>query len=556
MQSNSNGVTAGVSPTRSVATVGGGAKGAAGWSSSLSRSWHALGGTPAVALFLVLVTLLLGGVLAYAFDWGIAEDYLMVDWYRRLVVTGEWSVVDLLPLRNGAHPLAFQALISTITIHLLGVHFSAIVILNAIVIAATIASLYVLMAPALRSMWAKLGLMLSTAFFLFHPSQTNHILWAFEIGWFLVTLFLVLALAAAEKERATGLLLAAVFCLLATFCSAQGAFVWLAVAAQLSLSRRRAALVFLGGFLASAVFAGGGQGGLTAQLLAVFSDFPGSVLYLLQLLGTVFGIRSNLFTAAAGTVAAILAAAALVVLFRSYPTPTRYERVAAGLLVYSIGATLGFALGRFQFGIEWAMHIFHATPLVSGIYLVPLLMAVRRADAATEWKRVRRPELLLVGTFCGASVLAALPYAKTRAEEAQTFRALGMRTHCYQGFAPYLAAEFIGLAKAPHALVLVTDNWSLLAPLCRPDVPERASALQMLPSEFERRIRENPALEEPLHDLWNVYGYRVDLQRAFPLSDPRTPQRLIQFARNNAQSGSQYETSILEKHARAYLEIR
>ncbi len=514
--------------------------------SSCPSPFERMGAAPALFIFAALLAPVFALVAVYTYDWGQAEDFLMVDWYRRLFVSGEWTLIDLFAIRNGPHPLALQAAAAVLTFHVFGVHFSAIVILNALVIAATVVLLYAIAAPELRNLWAKLLVMASLALLLFHPAQANHLLWAFQLGWFLVTLLLVSAFFAVEKSGASGVPLAAFLCTLATLCSAQGAFVWLGVLTTLLLARRwvSAGCFFLGFAISIALLGAGGDSLSSAPKLHAFG------IYVVRLLGTMFVVRDASFSLWVGLVVAAVVVALSVSVVRSANIAPRVERVAAGLVVYSAAATLGFALGRYKFGIEWAMDRFHATPLLTGLFLGPLLVMVSRADAGKGWTSAWRLVMLLFVAFCGASVLSSLPYAGTRAAEGQVARALGMRATCDKASPSYLAPQFNGI---PHAPALVSDNWSLLSPLCKAQVPLRAYALQVLPDEFQRLVRGNGSFEEPLKNLWNVYGYRFDLQRAFPLTDLETPRRVIEFARNNANTGTLYETAVLKKHESVYL---
>lgn len=210
-----------------------------------------LGGTDAAVVYIALVAACMVFLVNASFNWGQAEDFLMIDWYRRVVLTGEWGAIDILSVKNGPHPLAFQVALVVGFYSLAGPGFTSVVVLSGVIVAATALAAYVTVADDLPTRGQKLLALCALVVLFFHPAQTNHLLWAFEVGWFAIPLFLVLALLALQRAKGVGPYLAVLFCLLASFSSGHGAFTWLAVAVLLALQRRLLwAWVFVVGFLA------------------------------------------------------------------------------------------------------------------------------------------------------------------------------------------------------------------------------------------------------------------------------------------------------------------
>lgn len=271
--------------------------------------------------------------------------------------------------------------------------------------------------------------------------------------------------------------------------------------------------------------------------------------YCVQIVGFIAGARTPQAALWAGAVGLLLVSALLGAhsrqLFRSANGARldATQRIGAALVLYGCCATLSFALARSKFGIEWALDRLHAAPLVTPIFVGAVVLALSPA-LGKRWHLLMAVPVLL---FVSASFFTSMPYAFTRADEGQVARAVGMRLSC-SGADRALKLEFNGLGGHRFPPTLVEDNWQLLNSLCTTRIPVRAYALQVLPTEYQALIVKQPDVEEALRDLWRVYGYRFDLQRAFPLSDSSTPKRLLDFAKHNAKSGSKYETAVLQKH--------
>ena len=116
------------------------------------------------------------------------------------------------------------------------------------------------------------------------------------------------------------------------------------------------------------------------------------------------------------------------------------------------------------------------------------------------------------------------------------------------------------LLNSIHGLSLdeeiVKRNMKALKGLCGRDMaPEKIARYAVYPARFLELERRNPSWSPALHALWDVYYVRLDLQRGRPISDPATPDQLLQFAADNARAGSQFENAYLAPYAQDYLAI-
>lgn len=491
-------------------------------------------------------------VVGRAFDWPAADDFLLVDWYRKFFITGELSLGDVLAIKNGPHPVGFQALVTVLLFKVFGVSFNLLVGLNILIAAACglLVSAVVLSDSASRpGRWITPVLLM--AVFL-HPNQMNHLVWPFELGWFMVTLALVTNIVLVEFRGARAVPWVAVVCLLGTLSTGQGGFLWLLAAFHFLLLGGPRRYLTAGGFLAAFVAVSAYLTSSTGEVSGLMKDGVGGlILYFAQLFGGVFGVRGTRSTWVLGALvlafALGLSGAALARNRASRPT----ERAGMVLVAGALLMAAGFMLARYKFGIVWALDRFHAAPLLVPVLAGIVVLASRYLESGASLGG--RGLALLAQAGVVASVVTAAGYATERFDEQITARGFGMAVVCDKQDDAYLEIAASGLAE--WSFFLVTHNREALAGLCTDALPADSRALLKPPDDFAGLIARDPAVADGLTALWRVYQTHGDLQRAFPVRQPDLGRNLLMFASNNARSGSQYEKDILGPHADVYIRL-
>ena len=322
----------------------------------------------AIVLFLIFI---LKFISQFTFDWPHVDDFNMIDWYRRYFVTKEWSLLEIAKVQNGPHWQGGQALLSVLLFKIFGVGFSYFVYINIAVIVSSATLFFLVIGREFELEKARLFALIFIFFIFFSPVQADHILWPYELGWFLVNLSLIANITLIERLKTGALIYVVIISAFSFTMSAQGAFLWLAAALQFSLlpitNRRKfltTAINALGFVICYATLRYGSEEGR----LPTFGQLPEFAVYLLQLLGSGFGIRN---TAVCFVLGLVIFSSTIVVLALSYRRH-RDEgtfRASSALIFASAGFIAAFGVARFNLGAPWAMHTFHAAPLVVIWYL-------------------------------------------------------------------------------------------------------------------------------------------------------------------------------------------
>jgi len=373
----------------------------------------------------------------------------------------------------------------------------------------------------------------------FQPTQINHLLWPFELGWFMITFLLIMNICLLEWLRAHGLLLVALSCLVATFCSAHGVFLWLVAAAHCLLLRdigRRFvwAAFLVAAFIVAVALVSDARDASVAWLQA------GEISkYFIGLYGSLFGTRDMPLLLALGvTLLGMLAACGLALV--RYPLG-RIERTGLILVLGSLMFVAAFSLGRFKYGLPWVLDRFHAAPLLMPFGLGLALLSLRIFDIPAFSKAIA----IFPCLFLLASTVTSAPYALQRARESLVSRALAMRL----SYMPGIDESMVIAANSLQGNVnTIRRNLPTLQPLCAAAVPKEVDALLKFPQAFADMIVANPEATKPLHALWDAYITHNDLMRAFPIADPQSPLRLLAWAHGNARSGSNYGNGLFREY--------
>jgi len=500
----------------------------------------------------LLVALFIGFTEDRIFNWGQAEDFVLVDVYRRFFLVGDLSIVDILSHKNGPHPFGFQLLLTIFLFDFIGVNFNALVVANIALSGscAVFLSGLVCSNPCSRYVKFVTPVLLSAVYL--HPSQMNHLLWPFELGWFMVNLSLVVNLVLIERLRAGALPWVVTVCLLGTFSTGQGAFLWLLAGFHFLLIGGQRRYLTFSGFMVVFV-------GLSAYLSLSSGEVSdlmkggvgGLIVYYVQLFGAVFGVRdpTNSFILG-GLVLGCALGLSFNVLLSEQPLCS-HERVALVLVAGALIMAAGFTLARYKFGIAWAFDRFHAAPLLVSLMAGIVIFSTRCFEKNVSM--IKRCVFILAQIALVLSFQTTLAYASERLEMQSVFRAFSMALECSKADDPLLQTSAAGLGKT-H-LHLLSDNREILSQLCSDELPPNTKALLKVPVEFTAQMLREPSSKEGIQALWRVYQMHGDLQRAFPVQQLDLARNLIMFASNNAKTGSQYEKDILGPHADLYVRL-
>jgi hypothetical protein len=359
---------------------------------------------------------ILAGMLClfYSTNWPRAEDLQFID-HLRTAEQGLRSWASLLVTSwNVDHPVGLQMVLVTALWQATGINFIAISIANYAILTAT--ALLLLWATKDETKRAFLVPAILLPLAAFHPSQMNHLIWPYEMGWFLITFILVLNAVAIERFR-WPVLWATLGCALASYASAHGRLLWLIAAAHvLAATRNRSRLLIATAFFTVFI--------LFATTSPRHTDTPDLltlIMYILRLPGSLFGIRSEPWLLLCS---ALLIAPLACLLAKSRNTPA--TRISAALILASALFIAAFSVGRAIHGLPWALGRFHATPL----FVPAMFGAIILAGTAIGSGGLRRwigAALCLIFT---TSATTALPYARQRGLENLAFSKTGRRLVC------------------------------------------------------------------------------------------------------------------------------
>jgi hypothetical protein len=276
------------------------------------------------------------------------------------------------------------------------------------------------------------------------------------------------------------------------------------------------------------------------------------LVYVVSLIGGTFGIRDPQLIFLLGTILLLFVFIYGLLLWHR-PMLSAADRIGSVLIFASLLMTLAFAFGRHQFGLPWVLAAFHAAPLLVPLLVGLTILALATLDGLPEYKCLLWVAPL-PAVFIFVSFVSALGYATERGEQSRTQRALAMHFSCHSGTSDYVRSELNSLPG--NNLELLDRIFPLVRHLCGQNLPERARILVTFPQPFNALIVANPTYEKPLHDLWEVYITHFDLVRAFRIADPTGARGLLTWARNNARTGSLYESQMLKQHEPFFKDLK
>ncbi len=481
-----------------------------------------------IVLFLVVAVAMCGFYWPYVYRWPRADDFFLIDWFHQFG-TGDISVQGLLNLSVNNHPVGALAISAVGLFTLFGPDLRILLALQFLALLSSAA----LPAIALRretGIWIFALLPLLA----FHPMQTTHLLWAFELCWATITFCLVVSLLLLEIWGVTGLALAIIPCIVAMLSSAHGSAVPVVLAIQsltlpglARIKRISWAAAFVVIFVAGRLLLPGGDRPIQVHV----SDFFELIGYAVQMVGATFGSRNPALLWTLGLISLMVCFVSLV-LAAKQPSQRTF-RVCALLILASTAFVSLFTIGRYQYGVPWALSHFHIAPLFVPYWLGmgALALANLRSKQISTMIVGAASLALLLGSWIGSSLDGFW-----RARESYAFRALSMERACRGGQPDYLLA---GLSALGPNVGIIHASWPILKTLCAKDIPAAAAAFD-LPASY---------IGDGFRTLWNVYSYRGDLRAAFPVDDPATPCRLARWSAHDAATGSNYEPRILRPFA-------
>ena len=491
--------------------------------------------------------------LAYAVDWPHVDDFNSILWYDDVVNHSKLSLGYLLRITTLSHPLASQGLITIAVFLLGGVHIKNVILLNALMIAATSA---ILSAVLLRHLGRSVGVMLGCIALLlvfFHPLQMNHMLWAFELGWFLINLLLVSNAALIESKVKLRLFLVFLLCVVGTFCSAHGAILWLAAALQLALrsikDTRWWILAFTAGFMANAAYVWTLAPQDVVPLRA--NELIGYMRYFAQLIGVLFCQHDHSAVLYNGV---CLLALAAVLMARSFAgrKGSPVCRITFVLIASSLIFVALFERGRYQWGIDWPLGEFHMAslviPLYAGVFVGSLQWLVLHRDSA-PW---RRALISIPCVYLLAGTLSSIHYGREFARESQVRGEIARHYACDPTASDYVIFQRnLGIQYKKGYL----RARPLLSHLCAIPDSRRTRATLTYPAYFIRLADEQPEMADALHALWQVYVAHYSLPFSYPPTDVNRGEDLVRFAVDNARAGSTTAPEMLKSYEGVFLRL-
>ncbi len=501
-----------------------------------------------VALFLAIS---FGTATVYAhfsFNWPQAEDFFILDWYRRAFVVSDLRISEIIGWANGPHPIGALVLLVLGIEKIFGVGLTAVLLVAYGMLICSAAALAWLASRDLPEVGLKIAVWAILPLAIFHPMQTNHLLWPFEICWFLITTSLVLSLVLNEVGGRWGPWLSIMPCVVAMFSSAHGSLLPLFMVVQLLLlphlgrvNRSILVAIYLAIFVAGRIWLPDyGRPFSWPQNVGIGAF----LIYCFQLVGGMFGYREPRLVFCLGVLTVVICAIPLFFVRSSMKPSAR-----VGLLLVLAGTLFvgTFALGRVAYGLPWALSGFHVAPLMAPFWLGTILISANVISRRWEWQ-IKVPAFLAI-MLIAISILTSAFDAHARAVNIRINRAIGMVKTCEGNSPDYLLAAVNAL---PGNLYLLRSTEPLLRQyLCTREIPASVRGL-IFPESYKSLVGENSELEGPFATLWNVYISHGDLMQAFPIEKASTPCNLATFAFRNAQSGSKYEPALLGPHAEVY----
>lgn len=515
---------------------------------------RALGITLGTGAYIAVVVRIFRFLSTYAVNWPHIDDFISIDWYNDIVNKGMLDVHYLLyTAHDNIHPLATQALISTAVFDARGVDYKFLIILNAVVVLSSALTLSYLSFKFMGVRFLTVLESFALLLVFFHPIQISHLLWAFELGWFLVNMILVVNAALIESSLKYRMAVVLSLCFLGAFCSAQGAALWVAAGLHIALRDLRASrywlpIFFLLGSLNIAFVVSLSTDHIPKLLMADSLPF---FVYFLQLLGALFSKPKHTQLLLHGILVGV---STVILLFHSLRSrhASAIQRTASVLILTSLMFLLQFAYGRYQYTIDWAVGDFHVATL-----LIPLLAGI--VVSSSEWflsakvqSKASRMAVLAPCLYVVASVFYSLHFANKFAKESKVERELARHFGCQENAPPYVDYSLNLGVQYKVGYLRVKP---FLRGLCKGLDSEPTRRLVIYPPAFTRLAAERPETRQALDALWQVYLTDFGLMRAFPSSDPKRGERLLDFAVSQARAGSHYAPELLKAYEPVFLSI-
>ena len=484
-------------------------------------------------------------------DWPHADDYVFIEWFRQSE-SGKRLWEFWIDAHVASHPLGTQAIISVLFFRYFGVHFEYIIYISIFAIIFSQLIIFTLFRGC-SDIW-RCGAVIVLCIAFFHPIQSSHIFWAFELGWFLVNFFVIINLFLVEKDIKGGWVFAILGCLLASSSSAQGLFSWVALGLHVAIKpsvHRRGIMIAASaiGFI------------LTLGYINYLSEHYDSarthnslgiyIPYLIRLFGSVFATRSEITSLQLGS-GVIFVLFIIIVQTVKLKVATSRVRAGATLIIFSILCLAAFAVGRASFGFGWVASHFHMGPLLVPLVLGMGILCLEIWFQPALSMRSKVPSLAFL-FFIFSSIVPALRFGESEIRDGAEERMLAKSTFCGGRFPEWVVAS---VNLSIENIDLYRRSAPFVAPLCDGDKDPRTERILEMPALFQKMVASNPAASSALYDLWIAYIIHGDLRRAFPLEDPLYADKLLAFAISNAASGSHYDPKLLRPHAAYFIGLK
>jgi hypothetical protein len=488
----------------------------------------------------------------YAINWPVTDDFITVDWYRLYFIEHSISLLKLFfTASDGPHPLGIQALVTIYLFYIFGINFNVLVAFNLMlsIVGASLISLAVY--DKLKQI-NKILLWLSTvliSFLFLHPAQIYDTLVPFITGWIIIKFILCFNILLIELRPKKYWAVTPIAAVAASFCSAHGVFIWPAAMLHVILKRDaayRLSFITVGTLAFVAELVGLSRMDIGTNHLISLTTLPQLFLYQLGLIGGEFGIRDVSIACVLGGILFISLILLLILAYRRKQLSS-LDRVGIVLSLGSYMMVVAFSMGRFKYGLSWALADFHSSMLVAPFTVGCFLLSL---SALTTNKRsfgIVKVGAVFILFFIISSIAVALPYAREAANRSAIHRELALFASCSPSLSSYLLGQVNGIGD--NDIQLIKRNMPMLEPLCNQPMSKRVRQIATFPPFYQALVDKDPATSIPLHKMWDVYLTHGDLLRSFHVGNDESAQSLLQFFRNNALTGSKYEHDYLAADA-------
>ncbi|MGA1804748.1 hypothetical protein [Rhizobium sp. HT1-10] len=503
-----------------------------------------------LAILIAMEICFLALIVTKAIDWPYADDFVYIDWLQEFR-DGKPIWQFWMDAHVASHPLGTQAIFAIYVFRILGLHFSYLIYASALAIIAS--QLLIYQAFRQSSAAKRILVVIVTSIAFFHPIQSKHIFWAFELGWYFVNLFMILNVILVEKKYRLSWLFAIASCILASFSSAQGVFTWAALALHVflvpSFGRRWLTIaVSLIGLLLSIAH---------LKYLSTYFDNANTsvsleiyIPYVIKLLGSAFANRSDIVTLTLGGGMICVMFLLGFAMWRARPL-TPNLRIGGVLIVGSVLCLAAFAVGRADFGFSWVASHFHVGPMLVPLILGISLVCVELLFLPRIGIWLKLPILASLLFVC-SSFIPAFQFGQVEVREGVEERQVAKWSLCDGRFPETVSAS---LNLSIQHIDLYRRTVPFIKQLCTGTIDERTRRIFEFPALFESMATEKPDARPALIDLWTAYIVHGDLRHAFSIDDSDYAKKLLSFATANARSGSKYDSDLLAPHSAYFLEV-